>query len=137
MKVCSKHRSEDKQELIAILKVLRDAGNCPCCGFKYHTANNSYYSSDKPPPSWKKHDNCCSVNNETDFLEKYYNPLEENLSMYTDKVTIPKTERPTTHVANSLSLSNSTHSTTCNMFSGDNNYLTGQEFRLFGGSYFY
>ena len=60
MKICTNHRNQNIEEVRAIVNEIRDAGNCPCCGFKYHTSKNSYFSSESPPLSWKKHDNCCS-----------------------------------------------------------------------------
>lgn len=77
MIVCTKHKSVKSIDLITLLKKLRCAGTCPCCGFKYHTSKNSYFSSETPPQSWSRHETCCNITGETDFIKNYYNAPED------------------------------------------------------------
>jgi hypothetical protein len=72
MKICTNHRNQNIEEVRAVVNEIRDAGNCPCCGFKYHTSKNSYFSSESPPLSWKKHDNCCNFSVNDSYLQYNY-----------------------------------------------------------------
>ena len=67
MEICNKHKFENWDDIKALVTEMRLNKHCLCCGKTFRDLTNSYYSTDKPPPSWPTHETCCKFSQDIDY----------------------------------------------------------------------